>query len=101
MVQDALDALLDNGDELEERDWPAPLAVVETNYKLHFGLNKNLSATQGCKLVEARMHNNDRRVTLLYPGLGSFTFEMSQDMPLTQKSEWHCKYRKESYNLLM
>ena len=85
--------------EEERRDMRAPEVMVTSNYVLHFGLNKNLVATKECKIVEARMHNADKRVTLLYPCFGSFTFVLSEDLPLTQKSEWLVSYKKQNYNL--
>lgn len=52
--------------------------------------------TEKCNIVEARMHNLNKRVTLLYPGLCSFTFILSEPMPLTEKSEWSFKYKHQN-----
>ena len=64
-------------------------------YKLTFGKNKNLAFTESTKVVSAHTHNSGKRVTLLYHGLGSFTFELKKAISLLQKSSWHGKYKND------
>ena len=37
------------------------------------------------------MHNNDSRLTLIYHGLGSYTFKLRQSLPLEEPSDWLVK----------
>ena len=46
------------------------------NYKLTFGVNKNLEITEKIKVVEAYLHKD--RVTLVYMGLASYTFNLKK-----------------------
>ena len=66
------------------------------DYKLCFGVNKDFRITEGAKLVEAFMHNEMKRVTLIYHGLGSYTFNLILSSPLTVANDW--MFRQESKN---
>ena len=48
------------------------------NFKLTFGLNKDLEITEKAKVVDTKLHsdeeNKSQLVTLLYEGLASYTF---------------------------
>ena len=58
----------------------APVLNDTKSYKLFFGENKGLVLADDNKLVEAYLHakgsTKDRRVTLVYRGLGAFTFTL-------------------------
>ena len=58
------------------------------DYKCNFGVNKDFKITKQAKVVEAYMHNNDSRLTLIYHGLGSYTFKLKQSLPLEEPSDW-------------
>ena len=59
-----------------ERKRRAPTIKTINSYKLTFGMNKTLEITERAKVVEAMMHNDSKRVTLLYRGLATFTFDL-------------------------
>ena len=61
-------------------------------YKLNFGLNKNFEITREARVFEGYMHNSNKRVTLLYHGVGAFTFRLLGDRPLTKPNEWAIFY---------
>ena len=63
-------------DEINDRQNKSPSVPTLNSYKLTFNKNKDLSITDGVKVTEAYAHNfgDHTRVTLLYKGLGSFTF---------------------------
>ena len=44
------------------------------------------------------MHNNDNRVTLIYKGLGSFTFNINKAVSLVELSEWRGTYYNQKNN---
>ena len=87
----------------------APRVVTHSAYKLKFGLNKNLCLTEGCKVVEAHMHavdkgpdtklQVDRGLTLVYPGLGAFTFALHEGRSLTEKGDWLVQFDKQEFRL--
>ena len=57
-----------------KREEIAPRMPTLTDYKLKYGVNKNLKIAEEAKVVEAFIHNDEKRLTLLYHGLGSYTF---------------------------
>ena len=68
------------------------IAVQTVNsYKLNFGKNKDLEITESVKLVDAYFHNKGERISLLYKGLGSFTFEMKKAKSVFHQTEWFAK----------
>lgn len=75
----------DEDDEEVDTMWErqAPKTQTVNNYKLSFGKNKNQEITASSKVIEAYMHNKNTRVTLLYRGLGTFTFRLVESKPLT------------------
>lgn len=68
----------------------APEIVTLKDYRLKFGINKDLEITEGVKVVEAHSHQSKKTacITLIYQNLGSFTFALSPSVPLTESSEW-------------
>lgn len=71
------------------------------SYKLSFGINKGLEITEGVTIVEGYMHfdpNSDTdRVTLIYKGLGSFTFTLKKATSLALPNQWHGEYLKRRF----
>ena len=61
-------------EELENRSLEAPAVPTVDSWKLNFGVNNNLEITENAKVLEAYLHNNRERFTLVYKDLGSFTF---------------------------
>ena len=76
-------------DQLEVRREQAPSVPTLKNYKLTFGVNKNLEITEDVKVVEAYMHKD--RVTLLYKGLASYTFVLKAAQSMIIASNWFVK----------
>lgn len=62
------------------------------SYRLKFGNNKNLEITESQKVVEAHLHNKGNRVTLIYKGLGSFTFNLKKAKSIVEPSTWNGVY---------
>ena len=57
----------------EER---APRLTYIKSYWMYFGDNRDLSIATKSKVFEAHIHNDEKRVTLIFPGTCSFTFEL-------------------------
>ena len=51
----------------------APSYINKETWKLTFGSNKTLEITENFKIIEAYRHNTNN-ITLIYKGLGAFTF---------------------------
>ena len=64
-------------------------------------MNKNLSITKEARVFEAYMHNKNQRVTLLYHGVGAFTFRLLNDRPLTKPNEWLLQHDEMQYRANM
>ena len=88
-------ALEDNDENSDLPLWKreAPRTDTENDYKLAFGKNKNLEITECSKVCEAHMHNQHCRVTLLYRGLGAYTFRLVESKQLTTLSQWQVYYQ--------
>ena len=85
-------------EQVEDRAEIAPRTHSMIDYKLKYGLNKNLKITEVAKVVEAFMHNEDKkenRLTLLYHGLGSYTFKLKPSLRLDKPSDWFVVLRRE------
>ena len=69
----------------------APEIRPLTDFKLMFGQSADLLITEGTKVVEAHAHEGQQGqlVTLIYQGLGSFTFALKPAVPLAKASNWH------------
>ena len=73
----------------------APETTCVKSYKLTFGKNKNLAFTESTKVVSGHQHHNGKRVTLLYQGLGAFTFQLKDALSLLNRSLWQGKYQSD------
>ena len=72
--------------------------TAQTNiFKLTFGDNKNLEITENVKIVEAYRH--DQRVTLIYVGLGAFTFEYKEASSLSDENDWQATYLAKEFTV--
>ena len=49
-------------------------------------------------MVSAHLHCEEKRVTLLYHGLGALTFEFKEAKSLLHMSLWSCKYKESKFN---
>lgn len=76
-------------------DEKAPEPTSLKQYRLTFNMNKNLAITEGSKVISSYMHQNGKRVTLLYSGLGAYTFQLKDAISLLNKSLWHGKYKND------
>ena len=76
-------------EELDIRLTEAPAVPTLDSWKLTFGQNNNLEITENVKVVEAHLHNNGQRVTLIYKDLGSFTFNFKRAKSLVEPNFWH------------
>ena len=75
--------------ELNNRKSEAPHMRLKKSYELTFGTNSTIQEEKHkSKLVEAHLHNNDTRLTLVYLGFGAFTFEMGAAKPLEKSALW-------------
>lgn len=62
-------------DNFDDRTQEPTIATKQT-FELLFGESRDLSITKEyCKRVETHVHNEGTRFTLIYHGVGSFTFE--------------------------
>ena len=66
----------------------APDQPAARSHRLTFGRNKNLASTDACKVPTAHLHGDGRRVSLVYRGLGAFTFQLKNATRLTNSSAW-------------
>ena len=78
--------------DLEYRQERAPQVQTASNFKLTFGLNKDLEITEKAKVVDTILHsdeeNKSQLVTLLYEGLASYTFQLRKAKSLTVPTKW-------------
>ena len=74
----------------EEDDDKTPVVPVLNAYKLYFNDNVNieLDITDDAKVVEAHVHNLESRVTLVYKGKASYTFQLKPAKSLVEPSKW-------------
>lgn len=75
--------------------------MLLNSYKLTFGKNKNLEITENVKVVEAYKHKSghSERITLIYKGLGSFTFSQKKGTSLLEPNEWHGKHNERDFHV--
>ena len=59
---------------LENRVRQAPKVKIRRRFLLSFSNNHNFVIAKDSKVVEAYLHNNNKRCTVLFKGLGTFTF---------------------------
>ena len=83
--------------DLDEVLATAPALPVLREYRVETGKNKNLEMSDSYKVVSAHVHNKQSRVTLIYEGLGSLTFQLKKAISLTNYSQWHGTYKDESF----
>ena len=84
---------------MDERENQAPNVPTLNCYKLTFGVNKKLEITEKIKVVEAYAHNSGNRVTLIYKGLGSYTFNLKKAKSLIVPSPWFCKFNGREFTV--
>ena len=87
-----------NPNEISERANKAPSIPTQNSYRLGFGHNKKLEITESVKVVEAHLHNMGKRVTLVYKGLGSFTFDLLTAKQLIEPGDWGGKFEKRKFH---
>ena len=66
------------------------------SHKLTFGKNKDLGITEPYKVVSSYIHHKGKRATLIYHGLGSFTFLFRNAISLIHRSHWRGSYSSDS-----
>ena len=81
---------------LIDRKNQAPILPASKFYKLSFGQNENLSITSASKVVEAHLHNSNKRLTLVYHGTCAFTFDLKDAVPMTQPAQWEGSFEEKS-----
>jgi hypothetical protein len=64
----------------------------DKEYLMIFDKLNNLEKTDPIKIVSAHMHARRERVTLVYPGIGSFTFHLKKACSLSQKGAFRGEY---------
>ena len=78
---------------MEEDDENTPVVPVLNAYKLYFGDNqKKLEITDDANVVEAHVHNLGKRVTLVYKGKASYTFQLKPAKSLVEPSKWFIEH---------
>ena len=75
--------------------------MLLNSYKLTFGNNKDLEITENVKVVEAYKHSkgNANRITLIYKGLGSVTFQQKKGTSLLEPNEWRGKHKDRDFHV--
>ena len=86
-------------EQLEYRVEKAPKATILLGYRLTFGLNNKLDITENVKVVQAFLHNEGKRVTIIYKGLGSYTFVLRDAKALVEASNWKCRYKDRNFHI--
>ena len=74
----------------------APSVQTLNSYKLTFGLNKDLEITEKVKVFTGLLHSDNHsvvskrgeRLTLVYKGLASYTFQLRRAKLLTVPNNW-------------
>ena len=83
---------------MEEDDENTPVVPVLNAYKLYFGDNqKKLEITDDANVVEAHVHNLGKRVTLVYKGKASYTFQLKPAKSLVEPSKWFIEHLDLNY----
>ena len=73
---------------LVDRKKKAPLIPIRSSYELNFGQNKSFEIAKATKVVEAFMHNEGKRVTVLFRGRGAWTFDIKPAKPYKSPAKW-------------
>ena len=86
-----------NPKNLDDRKYKAPIIQKRKEFKVAFGTNKGFELTADPKLVvkisEAFLHNDNKRCTILFRGLGSFTFQLKEAKFLKYSAKYDLKIR--------
>ena len=86
-----------NPKNLDDRKYKAPIIQKRKEYKVAFGTNNGFELTADPKLVvkisEAFLHNDNKRCTILFRGLGSFTFQLKEAKFLKYSAKYDLKIR--------
>lgn len=82
----------------EERDNRAPKYIDKESWKLTFGSNKTLEITENFKIIEAYRHNKNH-ITLIYKGLGAFSFITLKAKNLAEENMWHLSQGETDYRV--
>ena len=66
---------------------------MKKSYEVSFDSKMSLAIAKDYKVVEAFMHDERNRVTLLFNDLGAFTFQLKAKKELTNsKSKWKAEF---------
>jgi len=97
--------------ELADRENIAPEVATINSYRLRFGKNKDFEITRVAKVVEGFMHASldankqiiagRDRMTVLYQGLGAYTFQLKQSRSLNEMGDWLITYKGNQFHCSM
>ena len=78
--------------EPERRKQMSPFIATKDSYEIDFGGNKTFELTKDNKVVEAFMHNDRKRVTVVYRDRGAFTFELLKKKSFRQIAKYYAEF---------
>ena len=70
----------------------SPFIATKDSYEIAFGQNKTFELTKDDKVVEAFMHNDRKRATVVYRDRGAFTFELRKKMVIRQLAKYYAEF---------
>ena len=81
--------------QTENKSLIAPKLIDKQKYKVTYSGSKNIDFANSSKVVEAFVHNNFTRATIIFKGICSFTFVLEKMKPMDQMGRWKGKYKGE------
>ena len=63
-----------NPKNMDDRKYKAPIVQKRKEFRVAFGTAKGFILAAGSKISEAYLHNENKRCTIIFRGVGSFTF---------------------------
>ena len=82
-------------ESLARRDETAPALHSIVDYFMDFGVNKDFKIVENAKIVDAHLHDNQSRLTVIYHGVAAFTFKLLESKSLTTMSTWEVIQKKD------
>ena len=81
--------------QTENKSLIAPKMIEKQKFKISYGGSKSIDVTDSSKILEAFVHNNFSRATIIFKDLCSFTFILEDMKPMDELGKWKGKYKGE------
>ena len=71
---------------------------LKQSFELNFGSNQKFPDSKVTKKIQAYIHNQCQRVSIVFPFFGAFTFELKEAKTTSEQADWSGTVMGKNFN---